>query len=593
MTVSSFLVAAFAGSYLGMLASAVAGLTEPFVALAAASYVFGVLLDSWRPGVAAWLHRHLDLGHGLLFLLRDVFVLVLALRSGMSGSVIAWLLGCYVALLGSRSLFAGAFAMADRRRSRPLGWRNLDLPSFELPPPPAWLTRGDERRLLYLDVLPLCGVVAVRLGAPFAVLPALATLAVLVALTFCVAVLMDNLRLRRCPDDNEVRRNVRNALAKRGPQIMFHHAGAEGSEYLVNGWLRSLERLPQPVVVFVRERVHLDRIAATKLPIVLVSRVVDLEYFQLPSLKLALYASDSWKNNHLIRLPGIKDVFIGHGDSDKAASVNPLWRMYDEVWVAGPAARERYRRADVGVRDHQIREVGRPPLAGERAAVVAPDPKGRPTVLYAPTRESVRDTRDHSSLAAMGTTIVSGLLAMQPPVRVLVKPHPRAGRRDRAHSDARAEVERMVRSAGGEHRMLDTSNGLFEAFEAADVLIGDVSSVVSDFLLTDKPYLVTNPRGDDSDEFRRAFPSTSGGYLLDPDCTGLADAVRDALESDGLAERRREVAARVHGDLGGDPMRRFRDAAGELIARQLSDDKETGFAPGWYDGRENPMPKLG
>lgn len=586
---SVFLVAAFAGSYLGMLAGAVAGRIEPFVALAAASYLFGMLLDSWRPDAAGWLYRRVELGQGLLFLIRDVFVLVFALRAGMSVSTIAWLLGCYVALLGCRGLFARASALAGDRRSRPLEWRNLDLPSYELPPPPlAWLTRGGERRLLHLDVLPLCGVALVQLGAPFAVLPTLATLAVLVALTCSVAVVVDDLKLRRCPSDNDVRRNVRDALAKLEPQIILHHAGAEGSEYLVNHWLRSLEQLHQPVVIFVRERVHLDRIAATELPIVLVNRVIDLEYLQLPSIKLAMYASDSWKNNQLIRLPGVKDVFIGHGDSDKAASVNPLWRMYDEVWVAGPAARDRYRRADVGVGDHQIREVGRPPMAGERAAVVEPDPKGRPTVLYAPTRESPRDARDHCSLATMGTTVVAGLLAMQPPVRVLVKPHPRAGRRDPAHADARAKVARMLRAAGREHRMLDTSDDLFEAFEAADVLIGDVSSVVADFLLTGKPYLVTNPRGDDSDEFRRAFPSTAGGYLLDPEGTGLVDAVRDALASDGLAERRREAAASVHGDLAADPMRRFQDAVGELIAQQLSDDEETGFAPGWYDGQPSP-----
>ena len=37
----------------------------------------------------------------------------------------------------------------------------------------------------------------------------------------------------------------------------------------------------------------------------------------------ALYPANAGKNIHLLRLPGIRHVFIGHGDSDKVASINP------------------------------------------------------------------------------------------------------------------------------------------------------------------------------------------------------------------------------------------------------------------------------
>ena len=66
----------------------------------------------------------------------------------------------------------------------------------------------------------------------------------------------------------------------------------------------------------------------------------------------------------MLREPGTKHVFVGHGDSDKQASVNPYSKVYDEVWVAGLAGRERYARAGVGVLDRDIVEIGRPQLAG-------------------------------------------------------------------------------------------------------------------------------------------------------------------------------------------------------------------------------------
>ena len=91
--------------------------------------------------------------------------------------------------------------------------------------------------------------------------------------------------------------------------------------------------------------------------------------FPLPSARVALFPANTAKNLHMLRVPDIGHVFIGHGDSDKAASFNPYTKVYDEVWVAGRAGRDRYLRAQVGVRDEDIVEVG--PAAAHR------DPPGR------------------------------------------------------------------------------------------------------------------------------------------------------------------------------------------------------------------------
>ena len=85
----------------------------------------------------------------------------------------------------------------------------------------------------------------------------------------------------------------------------------------------------------------------------------------LSTVRVALYAANVGKNIHLLRVPTMKHVFIGHGDSDKLASVNPFSKVYDEVWTAGRAGRDRYAIADVGVRDDDIVEVGRPQLAAD------------------------------------------------------------------------------------------------------------------------------------------------------------------------------------------------------------------------------------
>ncbi|NEE17172.1 hypothetical protein G3M58_63230, partial [Streptomyces sp. SID7499] len=89
---------------------------------------------------------------------------------------------------------------------------------------------------------------------------------------------------------------------------------------------------------------------------------------------------------------------------DKLASVNPYSKVYDEVWTAGRAGRDRYALADVGVLDQDIVEVGRPQLEPIKSWTgTAKNPV--PTVLYAPTWEGWDDNPGNTSLLLAGENI--------------------------------------------------------------------------------------------------------------------------------------------------------------------------------------------
>ena len=96
------------------------------------------------------------------------------------------------------------------------------------------------------------------------------------------------------------------------------------------------------------------------------------------------------------------------------------------MWVAGPAARERYQLADIGVDDKDVVEVGRPQLAPDPAYAGPPDRDGFTTVLYAPTWEGWTTDPGNTSVILAGENIVRELLA-DPEVRLLYKPHPMTG----------------------------------------------------------------------------------------------------------------------------------------------------------------------
>jgi CDP-glycerol glycerophosphotransferase (TagB/SpsB family) len=101
-----------------------------------------------------------------------------------------------------------------------------------------------------------------------------------------------------------------------------------------------------------------------------------------------------------------------------------------------------------------------------------------------------------------------------------------------------------------EHQVVtDARPTLYACFNRADLLISDVSSVVSDFLASGKPYAVANTSGLSEDVFRESFPTVRAATVLTPDASGvpaLLEAVRRP-EKDGLVEARAELKRHLLG----------------------------------------------
>ena len=279
----------------------------------------------------------------------------------------------------------------------------------------------------------------------------------------------------------------------------------------------------------------------------------------------ALFVSNAATNIHLIRKGGMRTAFIGHGDSDKASSRSPFTKVYDEIWVAGPAGAQRYAGWETSLVSDRIRLVGRPQAV---AAPRRPRSPGEPvTVLYAPTWEGWGDEEFHSSLPHQGVALVRELLAT-PGLRVVYRPHPLTGTRDARVRRAHQQVLALLRDAGARlrprrpgagrrqpgrwrrpgahgvrsrrrdprrpprarrgadeavaafwaaappsaHRVVEGSwPGLASCFEQSDALVADVSSVVSDWLALDRPLALTDPEGLGPQEYAARFPSSRAG----------------------------------------------------------------------------------
>jgi hypothetical protein len=295
-------------------------------------------------------------------------------------------------------------------------------------------------------------------------------------------------------------------------------------------------------------------------PVLCIPDSVDFMTFALPDVRVALYTANVGKTIHMLREPGVRHVFIGHGDSDKSASANPFSKVYSEIWVAGEAGRDRYRRANIGIHGDDIMEVGRPQLSGI-ASHTGPIPGGELTVLYAPTWEGWTNDPAHTSVIRTGPRLVEQLLAL-PDVRVIYKPHPTTGSVSSAAaaSDARIResIARASRPGAPRHEVaVGISPGLYDCFNACDVLVADISSVLTDFMESQKPYVVPNLTGLDDDAFRAAFPSASAAYLLDPAAEQIGATLDLIRASDPLAARRHDLKHYLLGPDDPDALTRF------------------------------------
>ncbi|MDP9849967.1 hypothetical protein [Streptosporangium lutulentum] len=579
-------------------------LSYPLIIVAAlwpVAWLFAVLVLISYAAEAAAVRRashvsarltEVGLGLTLRFVVREAALLLLLARSaaldtGWFASVAIGLIFLHVV----RAAHSSAVVLVTQRRRLPMLTRRINLSSLHVPaPPPRLLTRRHIRTMLHLDVPVVVGaLISLVAGTAW---PALGGLVIAFAAGLSAVTVMacHARRNRHLGDKERILRLVADEVTRHLPEVVLYFSGATDCMYQINMWLETLDRLERSTMIILRESANLRLLGRTTSPVLCIPAGADMMNFPMPdSVRVALFPANAGKNIHMLRLPDIRSVFIGHGDSDKAASFNPFSKVYDEVWVAGPAGRERYLRSDAGVRDEDIVEVGRPQLASIQVGAPTPDPMF--TVLYAPTWEGWTGDEFHTSVATMGPEIVRTLLDHDPSVRLLYKPHPMAGKDDPAVRRAHRKIVSMIktanraRDAGGEwgadrdqaywgangwwrHRVITGSHPhLYSCFNRADLLITDVSSVVADFIASGKPYVVTNGAGLADEEFRRQNPSASAAYLLSRDCSELKGLL-SAVITDGddpMAERRRELKNHLLGPDVPDARTRFAQAIDALI----------------------------
>lgn len=499
-------------------------------------------------------------------LLGQLLVIVFLLRVGAltpAEEVVVVL--AVIAQQGLRTIHSLAALAHEEVRTASTQGRGLEVLGGPLQPAPRALGRHGHAVTVHSSAALAGALLWALVADSYALVVPGAVVMVVAALAVVLAALPHLVVLVRLPRGHERWRLVHGAAVRHEPVVLLYSAAAPTGLHQVEMWLETMDALGLPGLVVLRDPETFARLRACSTPVVCLPRPADVTRFTLPTARVVLFPANNAENVRLLRNPRLKSVLIGHGDSDKEAFANPFCRVYHEVWVAGEAGRRRFLDAEVGVDPEAVRVVGRPQV--RRIARGQGRPPGRPyRVLYAPTWEGRGGNPYESSLVSSGREIVRALLGMEG-IQVVFRPHPWTGLGTEAARRASADVVDMLAAAGPPHlALLGQGVDLVRCFNEADVLISDLSAVVSDFLASGKPYFVVNGSGEPPAEFRRRNYAARGAYLLGPGGTGLEQALADARGADSMRERRQETRELLLGPADADPLQAFVRAIEDLAA---------------------------
>ena len=286
----------------------------------------------------------------------------------------------------------------------------------------------------------------------------------------------------------------------------------------------------------------------------------DFSQRALHPIRAVFYPFNSLTNPYLINLRDAKHIHIGHGESDKSGSANMMFRMYDHILASGEIAIGRLEKAQIvsaqEVTQGKVLRIGMPFVCEGQV-----NTKGRkwnvPTVgkpmsvLYAPTWEGAGTRQYYSSLQRnVGLHYLESLIEQGMTSTVAFRPHPSTGVGAPLYIERCIDIiELLSRTHQTEVQVLgDEESHIFAVLghrknrqrlmscrllerplelEAYDVVVTDVSSIITACIAYGVPYVVLHLRQDGV-----SCESPEGLYDQFPLCRGGINY----LEGDGYLE---------------------------------------------------------
>jgi hypothetical protein len=335
-----------------------------------------------------------------------------------------------------------------------------------------------------------------------------------------------------------------------GAKVAYFFADTPSRIYQIAQWLPVIEKSPADLnaVIITRSAATTQELRKlTNVPIIH-ARTFDLlmSLLELSKFKAIIYVNNSYQNFQTLSYQQAVHIHINHGESDKISMVSNQAKAYDRVFVAGPAAKDRYLKAVAWIDQNKLITVGRPQLDLGQTPFAA-EPKLK-TITYAPTWEGEDEANNYTSMDLYGKKIIDAALS-QSDCRTIYKPHPRilTSKDPEVVAAHKYIISRLNKTP---HQVL-LEGDVIEVLLGTDLLISDISSVTLDYLyLKPEGAIFLSDRRTDFAALESESPVASAATIIDGESVDeLSTRLKKTLEKDDLAAKRAEVCRYYFGGI--------------------------------------------
>jgi hypothetical protein len=335
-----------------------------------------------------------------------------------------------------------------------------------------------------------------------------------------------------------------------GAQVAYFFADTPSRIYQIAQWLPVIEKSPANLsaVIITRSAASTEELRKlTNIPIIH-ARTFDLlmSLLELSKFKAIIYVNNSYQNFQTLSYQQAVHIHVNHGESDKISMVSNQAKAYDRVFVAGPAAKDRYLKAVAWIDQNKLITVGRPQLDLGQTPFAA-EPKLK-TITYAPTWEGENEANNYTSMDLYGKKIIDAALS-QSDCRTIYKPHPRilTSKDPEVVAAHKYIVSRLNKAP---HQVL-LEGDVIEVLLGTDLLMSDISSVTLDYLyLKPEGAIFLSDRRTDFAALESESPVATAATIIDEKSVDeLSAQLKKTLEKDDLAAKRAEVCRYYFGGI--------------------------------------------
>jgi len=362
-------------------------------------------------------------------------------------------------------------------------------------------------------------------------------------------------------------------------EVVIYFAGNKKQLYQIEQWLnvfREFNKQKKVAFIFKNRRVfeYYYEKEDFEFNLYFINTLKKLvNFFNESSIRQIFYVNNSFRNFHSLINNKAVHIHINHGESEKISTFSNQVKAYDYVYIVGDAAYNKYMLNLVNIDKNKFIKVGRPQI--EYIEPVEIETYGKKVVLYAPTWEGGFEDMNYSSIMKYGEKIVETLI--EEGYFILYKPHPFVGSRDREYKRINEKI--ISRLENYKYAAVFPKGNILNLYPKVDLAIFDNSATIIDFLIFDRPFLLTEMFDDSSTRGIIPVIKYAGENLNDENIDNLKNIINNNLEKDEFKDMRNKIKKYYLGDFdyfNKESTKTFINTSLELLEKQKELLKELG-----------------